>query len=309
MIGPKYLPLPSDYNPVMGDIIEKATFYNDDRKEKDQLTLQELTLEISQEVEINSKEYKLKSTEEKDEIELDYAVQLANISKQMWALRRKMFEGEAEKTADFELPFSMYSIPWDSRCKIITRQNSDSYIENCFTISFNNSSNVSATLKKLSFDLVSGFPVECHSILSDKTLSELTNHINKVVNVIDLDPGAPPTATLFASCIALERFKSMSPLMLRKNACIGERLENNASKLCVLAECQLGGWFLELTAGVKGKGLEFKSLFLDMKGALISIIKSDNRYADWKNILLNKQDSGYPIGCKVEDFENILKKV
>lgn len=133
---------------------------------------------------------------------------------------------------------------------------------------------------------------------------------------------------LVGSFITLSRMRTLNPIVLRKNVPLSDNLIKNAADYYVLTGAILGGFFLGVGKHIFGTGEEeqekgemTKSLMSRL--AMVSFISQGaipipgkdvedtnlwNIYREWKKVLKEDKNSGYPIGFKYNELQTILKE-
>ncbi|MBS4166225.1 MULTISPECIES: hypothetical protein [unclassified Neochlamydia] len=159
------------------------------------------------------------------------------------------------------------------------------------------------------------------SLLSSGMLGTVTNSIE---NMLETES----QIYLVGSFITLPHVRVMDPIVLRRNATISNTLKEQAREYYVLAEAVLGAVFLGCGKYITGSGQGDKEGVekpesLMSKVSMISYISQGaiprpgkdaedinmwNVYAQWKQVLLEDPLSGYPIGFKVRELQDVFSE-
>ncbi|KIC72985.1 hypothetical protein DB42_CO00200 [Neochlamydia sp. EPS4] len=159
------------------------------------------------------------------------------------------------------------------------------------------------------------------SLLSSSMLGTVTSSIE---NMLETES----QIYLVGSFITLPRVRVMDPVAIRRKATISNALIEQAEQYYVLTEAVLGAVFLGCGKYISGSGQGDKeggkeSESLMSKVSMISYISQGaiprpgkdaedinmwNVYAQWKQVLLEDPLSGYPIGFKVRELQDVFSE-
>nr|WP_166154736.1 hypothetical protein [Neochlamydia sp. AcF84]NGY94517.1 hypothetical protein [Neochlamydia sp. AcF84] len=159
------------------------------------------------------------------------------------------------------------------------------------------------------------------SLLSSSMLGAVTSSIE---NMLETES----QIYLVGSFITLPRVRVMDPIVLRRNATISNTLKEQAGDYYVLTEAVLGAVFLgcgkHVSGGEQGDTQAVKEKKSLMSGIYtVSYISQGaiprpgkeaedvnmwNIYAQWKQVLQEDPLSGYPIGFKFRELQDVLRE-
>ncbi|BBI18276.1 hypothetical protein [Neochlamydia sp. S13] len=159
------------------------------------------------------------------------------------------------------------------------------------------------------------------SLLSSSMLGAVTSSIE---NMLETES----QIYLVGSFITLPRVRVMDPIVLRRNATISNTLKEKSGDYYVLTEAVLGAVFLgcgkHLSGGEQGDTQAVKEKKSLMSGiSTVSYISQGaiprpgkeaedvnmwNVYAQWKQVLQEDPLSGYPIGFKFRELQDVLRE-
>ncbi len=161
------------------------------------------------------------------------------------------------------------------------------------------------------------------SAVPQKTIDSLALQVEHIFQT-KTDDQINLQVSLVASCITLNRVRTLDPITFSKNSTVSHQLKSECDNYYVLSEAVLGGVFIGLGKSLANgqvvggqidpatiSRIQMCSFF--SQGAILQIKESRDKidmwaiYSDWKESLLKDKYAGFPVRFKFRELRSILE--